>query len=112
VGSEYDSVAPAVVEEVADCGVTAGLDGPDDPEADPALAAELAPEPEKADPVADAPELIAPPPGSPMIDGVMVTVAVGNMVVVMTVLVMMVVGPLKIIVFPSPKISICVGPGR
>ena len=32
------------------------------------------------------------------------------MVVVMTVLVITVVGPLKMIVLPSPKISICVGP--
>jgi hypothetical protein len=98
-GSEYDRVAPDVGVDVAGRDVTAALDAPDDPK------------PDGVDPVGDAPELSAPPPGSPVNDGVMVTVAVGNIVVVMTVLVIMVVGPLKIIVLPSPKISICVAPG-
>jgi hypothetical protein len=86
--------------------------GADDADPDPALVAELDPKPKEADPVEDAPELSAPPPGRPVIDGPTVTVAVGYIVVVMAVLVIMVVGPLKIIVLPSPNISICVGPGR
>jgi hypothetical protein len=105
-GSEYDRVAPDVGVDVVGRDDTAALDAPDDPGAD-----DTDPEPDGADPVEDAPELSAPPPGSPVNDGVMVTVAVGNIVVVMTVLVIMVVGPLKIIVLPSPNISICVAPG-
>ena len=57
--------------------------------------------------IEDVPGPSPPPPGSPVIDGFTVNVAVGKTVMVMTI----VVGPLKMMVLPSPKMSICVGPG-
>ena len=53
-------------------------------------------------PVLEAPELEPPAPG--------LTVTVGKIVVVMTVLEMMVVGPLKMTVFPLPKMATAVEP--
>ena len=70
-----------------------------DPDVDDADPDPLVADPE---PVDDDPEVDPPPPGSPVIDGVTVKVAVGYMVVVITVLVIMVVGPKKLIMFPSP----------
>ncbi len=50
----------------------------------------------------DGPEDTLPLPGSPVMDGATFNVAVGNMVVVTTVVVIMVVGPLMYIILPSP----------
>lgn len=80
-----------------------------DPEASVAeVDTEFEPGPADDDAEEDAPELGLPSPGSSEKDGPLVKVTVGNMVVVITVLVMIVVGPLKMIVFPLPKMSICV----
>lgn len=105
-----------VVGEVTDADPE--LEAPDDPDPDIAdedpedkiveIGTEFEPRPADDDPEEGAPELKPPSPGSPEIDGPTVVVTVGNMVVVMTVLVIMVVGPLKMIVFPLPKMSIWV----
>lgn len=66
------------------------------------------PGPADNDPEEDALELGPPWPGRSEKAGSPVTVTVGSMVVVIIVLVIMVVGPLKMITFPLPKMSICV----
>lgn len=103
-----------VLAGVAVADVTGGVPMPEvpaefDPEdAGPGPDTEFEPEPIGKEPEEEIAEVNPPPPpeGSAVIDGSTVTVKVEETVTVMVELVIMVVGPLKMIVLPLPKISI------